>query len=216
MPRAVRRPYHRGQHAHPRGDPHRPALLSMVEVEPLPPPEVKTVRDLILWQYAKIISKAEEAEKTRHASVKLRFEKLRSGEIVWRDSIRSFLLERERPDTCIYCGAGSNLSHGHLIEPRRGGPDTPGNVVTACRTCMASKGDSGVYEWYTAHRRERVPPAAEGKYLSLLYELHEQGGRLDIDRFDLEPLCGHCQVGYLCEETELTVYCLEGALMRRR
>jgi hypothetical protein len=187
----------------------------MVEEEPLPPPEVRTVRDLIYWQYAKIISKEEEAEKVRHASVKIRFEKLLSGEIVWADSIRSFILEHDTPDACIYCGAVAELSRGNLIAPRRGGPDSPGNVVTACRACQASKGDSGVYEWYSAHRRERVPPFAEVKYLSLLYELHERGGRLDIDRFDLEPICGHCEVGYLCEETELTVYCLEGALMRR-
>jgi hypothetical protein len=54
-----------------------------------------------------------------------------------------------------------------------------------------------------------VPRIVEGKYLKELCALHEKMGTPDVDRKGLERLCKDCRPEYLCEETALTVYCLE-------
>lgn len=180
----------------------------------MPPSAVRTLRDLIYWQYAKIISESAGAGKRQYAFVMNRFKKLQSGAIEWSGAIREYVREREMPNRCIYCGSTEQLAYDHLIPRSRGGPDTPDNVVMACRTCNSSKGDRGVYEWYKLDRRYEVPRVAEGKYLKLLYELHAQRGTLDVPRDGLESLCPSCEQGYLCDETALTVYCLESVLSR--
>jgi hypothetical protein len=64
-------------------------------------------------------------------------------------------------------------------------------------------------------KKDEVPRIAEGKYLKLLYELHEGRGSLGIDKEELTGrLCPVCDLDQLCEEGgtvgKLTVYCLEG------
>ncbi len=180
----------------------------------MPPSAVKTIRDLIFWQYAKIISESAGAGKKQYAFVMERFKKLQSGEIEWSGAIREYIREREMPNQCIYCGATSNLSYDHLISRNCGGPDSPDNVVMACMSCNSSKGDKGVYEWFKLDRRYEVPRIVEGKYLKLLYQLHEEKGTLNTERAELEKLCKECELHYLCTKTELTVYCLECILHR--
>jgi len=179
----------------------------------MPPTAVKSVRDLIYWQYAKIISESAGAGKKQYAFVMNRFKKLQSGEIEWSGAIREYIRERDLPTQCIYCQSSTNLSYDHLIPRSRGGPDIADNVVLACKPCNSSKGNKGVYEWFKLDRRYEVPRIAEGKYLKLLYLLHQEKGTLGIDRDGLKALCEICQVGYLCEESALTVYCLESVLM---
>lgn len=67
----------------------------------------------------------------------------------------------------------------------RGGPDLPDNAVCVCRSCNSSKGDKRLYEWFGLENRYKVPRIAEGKYLKLLYSLHERNGTM---RFS-EVLC---------------------------
>jgi len=94
-----------------------------------PPPAVKTIRDLIYWQYAKIISESAGAGKTRYGFVMDRFKKLTSGEISWSTSIREYVKERERGEECIYCGGKMTLTLDHILPRSRGGPDLPDNAV---------------------------------------------------------------------------------------
>ncbi|RLF70903.1 MAG: HNH endonuclease [Thermoplasmata archaeon] len=182
----------------------------------MPPAAVKTIRDLIFWQYAKIIAASAGMGKSNYRFIMDRYKKLRSGEIEWSSSIREYVKERERLDECIYCGAKGNLSVDHLIPLSRGGPDTPDNAVMACRSCNSSKGSRGVYEWYGLEGRDHLPRVVEGKYLKLLYRLHDERGSLDVGRADLERLCNECEISHLCEESVLTVYCLESILRKRR
>jgi hypothetical protein len=181
----------------------------------MPPAAVKTIRDLIFWQYAKLISESAGEGKANYGFIMNRFKSLQSGKLVWSGSIREFLKEREVAGSCVYCGAKGSLAVDHLIPRSRGGPDSGDNAVMACRTCNSSKGDKGVYEWFGLEGRDAVPRVAEGKYLKLLFTLHETGGTLDIDRKRLPQLCGHCEQGHLCTEgTQLSVYCLESVLMK--
>ena len=80
----------------------------------LPPGAVKTVGDLIFWQYAKIISESAGAGKRQYAFVMDRFKKLVSGEILWSTSIREYVKEREKTGECIYCGCKKDLDQDFL------------------------------------------------------------------------------------------------------
>jgi len=182
----------------------------------MPPTAVRTIRDLIFWQYGKIISESAGVGKKQYRFVMDRFKMLQSRQIEWSGAIREYIKERELPNQCLYCGSTQSLSYDHLIPRNRGGPDIPENVVPACRSCNSSKGDKGVYEWFGLDRRYELPRVAEGKYLKLLYDLHTQQGTLDAGRSDIDRLCQRCEVRYLCPKTDLTVYCLESILMRKR
>jgi 5-methylcytosine-specific restriction endonuclease McrA len=177
----------------------------------MPPAQVKTLRDLIFWQYAKLISESAGFGKKNYKFIGDRFNKLKSGEIEWSTSIREWVHEKETPNQCIYCGAKGKVTVDHMIPTSRGGPDHPDNAVWVCGSCNSSKGDKRLYEFYGLDSRNEVPRIAEGKYLKLLYTELEKRGLLDIDRANIKRLCQQCDLGRLCpEKEELTVYCLEG------
>jgi hypothetical protein len=138
-----------------------------------------------------------------------RFKKLASGEINWSTSIREYIKEREQQDVCIYCGKKCDLTLEHILPRSRGGPDTADNAVFVCRTCNCSKGAQRLYEWFGLKNRNRIPRIAEGKYLKLIYSIHESNGTLNIS--DISTLCPRCDLESKCpEKQKLTVYCLEG------
>ena len=180
----------------------------------MPPSAVRTVRDLLFWQYAKIIAQSAGMGKEGYPFIMDRFKKLQGGQINWSGSIHEYIREREQPDICLFCGADRDLSYDHLVPRSRGGPDSADNVVMACRSCNSSKGARGLFEWVQLEGKDGLPPIAEGKYLKLLYTLHEGRGTLDAGRDDLVRLCDGCEVGHLCKQRTLTVYCLESILGR--
>lgn len=179
----------------------------------MPPGAVRNVRDLLYWQYAKLIAKSAGYDRN-YGFIMNRFKRLQAGKISWSGSIREYVKEREAKDRCIYCESTEGLSTDHLIPASRGGPDTGDNAVVACKRCNSSKGDRGLYEWFGLARKDEVPRIAVGKYLKLLYDMHAEEGTLDIDRTALPRLCGRCEVQHMCDRRKLTVYCLESILMR--
>jgi len=87
------------------------------------------------------------------------------------------------------------LSWDHLIPRSKNGPDTADNHVLACKKCNSSKGAKGIYEWYGLKNKDAIPRRVAGKYLKLLFEIHEKNGTLDatdlncdgqLDVLDLE------------------------------
>ncbi len=181
----------------------------------MPPSAVKTLRQLIFWQYAKIIAESAGFGKGNYGFVMDRFKKLDSGEMEWSGSIREWVHERETPKQCIYCGSTENVTTDHMIPTSRGGPDHPDNAVWCCPSCNSRKGDRRLYEFYGLEKRNRIPRIAEGKYLKLLYDELGKRGILDTKISDLRDLCGGCDLGHRCPEPEkLTVYCLEGCFTK--
>lgn len=179
----------------------------------MPPSAVKSVRDLIFWQYAKIISESAGTGKKNYGFVMNRFKKLQSGEINWSTSIREYIKERENPNNCIYCGSEGDLTLEHILPQCRCGLDSPDNAVWACKECNSSKGGKRLYEWFGLARKDEVSRIVEGKYLKLIYSLHEKNGTLDVN--DVRQLCQNCDMENLCSEKQkLTVYCLEGSFQR--
>jgi len=181
---------------------------------PMPPAAVKSIQDLIFWQYAKIIAESSGMGKGNYRFVMDRFKKLVSGEITWSTSIREYVKEREKPDECIYCGAKGGLTLDHVLPRARGGADDPDNAVWVCQKCNSSKGDKRLYEWYGLEERDDLPRVAEGKYLKLLHGLYAAAGTLDVQ--DVSVLCPRCDLGPKCpEKAKLTVYCLEGKFLKK-
>jgi len=175
----------------------------------MPPRAVKTIQDLIFWQYAKIISESAGYGKREFGFVMDRFQKLSSGEINWSNSIREYVKEREKRDVCIYCGKQKELTLEHILPRSRAGPDTTDNAVFVCKSCNSSKGDKRLYEWFGLENRYKLPRIAEGKYLKLLYSLHQQNRTLNLS--NVSKLCPRCDLQSKCSEKQkLTVYCLEG------
>jgi hypothetical protein len=186
----------------------------------MPPPAVKTIGDQIFWQYAKLISRSAGLGNQRAFQMK-KFIQLRDGEIQWSSSIREWVREHELPDVCIYCGSKEDLTVEHILPLARGGPDTADNAIRACKTCNSKKGAKRLYEWKGLKERDNIPRIAEGKYLKLLYELHDGLGTLKVDKKELTgKMCPRCDEALLCEEAgtvgQLTVYCLEGVFLKDR
>jgi len=146
----------------------------------MPPPAVKTIRDLIYWEYAKLISGSAVGNRKNRAFCMHTFVKLRDGQIHPSTILReNRLLVEEGVNKCVYCGCREGSEWEHIIPTSRGGPDTIDNQVLACRRCNAEKGDKCLYEWYGEERKYEIPRLAWGKYLKVAYDIHEQKGTLN-------------------------------------
>ena len=181
----------------------------------MPPPAVKTVRDLIYWQYAAIMTGAATGSKREWALRMSFLKKLKSGEIVWSTSVREWLLEIENPNVCIYCGAEENLTTEHILPRSRGGEDVTDNVVRVCKSCNSSKGAKGLYEWKNLKEKNNINRIAEGKYLKYLYSMHERAGTLDKTIKDLCPCCLKQKCIDEDHAEKFTLYCIEGYFSRK-
>lgn len=187
----------------------------------MPPPVVKTIKDEIYWQYAKLISKSAGFGINQRAFQMERFIALRDGKIHWSSTIREWVKEYEKPDVCIYCGSKGSLTVEHILPRSCGGPDIPDNAIKVCKKCNSTKGGKRLYEWIGSKNKDKIPRIAEGKYLKLLYELHERLGTLNTTKDDLTiKLCPKCDMPNICKdeghEGKLTVYCLEGLFTRKK
>ena len=178
----------------------------------MPPKAIKTVRQIIFYQYAKIISEASGTGKNNYAVIMNKCKQLCSGEIHWSSSAREWLKEKEKPDECIYCGKKGDLTVEHILPRSCGGEDIADNVVMVCKSCNSSKGGKRLYEWRGLKAKDSHHRIAEGKYLKYLYSLHEKQNTLDVT--DVKELCNHCNMQKACEREgtveQLTVYCIEG------
>lgn len=182
----------------------------------MPPSAIKTVRDVIYWQYAAIMTGAATGRKNDWGLRMHFFTQLKSGEIAWSTSVREWLLERENPDVCIYCGATETLTTEHMLPRSRGGQDVFDNVVRVCKSCNSSKGAKGLYEWKGLEAKNGHSRIAEGKYLKYLYSLHEHNGTLDHALADICPCCLQEKCTEEQHPEKLTVYCIEGFFAPQR
>ncbi len=181
----------------------------------MPPPYVKTVREEILYEYAKLISRSA-YKSLQRGFITDRFKKLRDGEITISGTIREWEKEQELPKQCVYCGSMRDLTTDHLIPRSRGGDESADNVVLACQPCNASRGEKGIFEWLGLKEKDKVHRLVAGKYLKQLLALHEQAGTLEIAKDQITILFERCPLPKVCERwgkvKELTCFCLESIL----
>jgi hypothetical protein len=186
----------------------------------LPPAVVKSVGDLIYWQYAKIISESAGFSKKDWGFVTSKFKLLKQGSISWNE-LREFIKERQINE-CIYCGAQTNLTLDHLLPRHFNGPDNEKNVVWVCKSCNSKKGAKRLYEYFVAtggldKGKYGVPRIAEGKYLKFAHEVLNANGLLEMKITDVtHKICPQCGLKPLCikEDTEgkLSTLCIDGIL----
>jgi hypothetical protein len=147
----------------------------------MPPPYVKTIREEILYEYAKLISRSAYGTLQR-GFITERFRKLRDGEITISGTIREWEREEDLPKQCVYCGSITDLTTDHLIPHSRGGDDSSDNVVLACQSCNAKRSEKGIFEWLGLKDKDKLHRLVAGKYLKQLLALHEQASTLEITK----------------------------------
>ena len=167
----------------------------------MPDREVKTIRDLIYYQYAKIIARSAftipngRAAKSQHYGfIKKTFRQLKTGEKTWSEIIREDRQLVESEKKCAYCGSDADLNWEHLVPRSVHINDRcPScerilgihNQVWACRACNLSKSQRGLYEFFRARLPEDpkfydlIPALLEKKYLKTIYNCHDCAGTLD-------------------------------------
>jgi 5-methylcytosine-specific restriction endonuclease McrA len=181
----------------------------------MPPAYVKTIREEILYEYAKLISRSA-YKSLQRPFITDRFKKLRDGEITISGTIREWEKEQELPKQCVYCGSIRGLTTDHLIPRGRGGDESADNVVLACQSCNAKRGDKGIFEYLGLKDKDKLHRLVAGKYLKQLLTLHEQADTLDIAKDQITILCARCALPKVCEHwgtvRELTCFCLESIL----
>jgi hypothetical protein len=57
----------------------------------MPPSAIKTIKDLIFWQYAKIIAESAHIGKTNYGFIMSKFKELQTEKIHWSMSIREYV-----------------------------------------------------------------------------------------------------------------------------
>jgi len=181
----------------------------------MPPAYVKTIREEIFYEYAKLISRSAYGSLQR-GFITERFQKLRDGEITISGTMREWEREQELPKNCVYCSAITDLTTDHLIPRSRGGDDSADNVVLACQPCNISKGEKGIFEWLGLKEKDKLHRLVAGKYLKRLFALHDQAGTLEVTKQQITILCERCSSPKVCERwdkvQELTCFCLESIL----
>jgi hypothetical protein len=153
----------------------------------MPPKYVTTVRQLIFWEYARLIARAAGFE-GNYGFIVSRYKKLVSGEMSWSSSVRDYQKELEKGKICVYCGSTANLSTDHIIPISRAGVDpriaallnSTDNCVCACKNCNSKKKDKDIFEWYGLERADDIPKLVLSKFLKIVYRLHETQGTLDL------------------------------------
>ena len=153
----------------------------------MPPKYVTTVRQLIYWEYAKLIARAAGFEEN-YGFIVSRYKKLVSGEMNWSSSIRDYERELDKGRICTYCGDSGDICTDHIIPKSRAGVDpriiqlldSSDNCVCACKKCNSYKGSKDVFEWYGPELVDNIPKLVLSKFLKIVYSLHETQGTLDL------------------------------------
>ncbi len=179
----------------------------------MPPRYVGTIREELLYEYAKLMSRTVFNGQLNYGFITDRFKALRDGIITLSGTNREWEKEAELPRLCVFCGTNMDLQRDHLIPRSRGGSDDANNMVWSCQTCNVSRCDKGIYEWLGLKKKDHLHRLVAGKYLKELLDLHERNGTLDIGKHEITALCPRCRNMHACVEwgkvEKLTCFCLE-------
>lgn len=171
---------------------------------------VETVKDLIFYQYAKIIVRSafghkdgQSAKKASFGLINKKFNELKSGKIVWSEILREDLQFVDSEKECIYCGSDSSITKEHIVprsfkinERCKSCDAIQGvhNIIWACKSCNSSKGTKGLYHFYQDKFEgdkkfyDLIPSLLEKKYLKTIYKCHLCNGTLEEKRENLTVL----------------------------
>jgi hypothetical protein len=194
----------------------------------MPDREVTCIRDIIYYQYAKIIAKSafhfnngREAKKEEYGFIKERFRGLKDERISWADILREDWQQVETQRECIYCGSTENIQREHLVPQslricnRCSSCDhiqAIHNQVWACKNCNDTKGTKGLYEFYKFKLPEIrdfydfIPPLAEKKYLKTMMCCHMCANTLDCKDLDGDGKITVLDIDYILHNHPQEIY----------
>lgn len=179
----------------------------------MPPRYVRTIREELFYEYAKLISRSVFDGQINYRFVADRFKALRDGSITISGTMREWQREQELPKCCVFCQSAEDLQTDHLIPRSRGGRDDADNIVWSCRACNAARADQGIFQWLGLKKKDHLHRLVAGKYLKQLFDIHSARGTLEIDRNRIEELCPSCRNKQCCTQWgtvgKLTCLCLE-------
>ncbi len=181
----------------------------------VPPGYVRTIRELIFYEYARIISMSSLKGSVDYAFVSNRFKALQTGTLTIPTLNREWKQEQNIPMECIFCGAKDVLLVDHLIQLNRGGTDNSDNTFLSCPSCLTSRNRRNLFQWLGPMGKDRLHRLVLGSYLKQLFDLHSRKGSLELHKNALGLLCPLCLNASACRELntfeELTCLCLESA-----
>lgn len=141
----------------------------------------RCVRELLYWEYAKLIAGAATGHRLNYAFVNATYQRLCQKAITPSAILAENKLLLTGASTCAYCHAAAPGMHWEHIIPRAlGGPDSIDNLVRACPSCNRAKGRRDPYQWYASMQAiDAIPRLVLGKLLKLLFTEYERRGLLD-------------------------------------
>lgn len=140
-------------------------------------PTAKTIKDILFWEYAKLISCYAPTEKERAALATQNQLALKDGTKKVTEPIFADLeMSRGR---CAYCCNQHDLSNDPMVPGRGCFSSELHNIVSICSGCKSSKSDLEMLEWWRPERFRELHPALRRKYLRMLYLCLECRGLLD-------------------------------------
>ena len=188
----------------------------------MPDRDVETIRDLILYQYAKIVARSafaaadgKEAKEQHYGFIKNTFRELKSGVKSWSEITAGGLAIRRSGEAVRLLRQRGDLHREHIvpkslaIRPECKTCDVIQgihNQIWACGGSNCLKGTKGLYEFYRAkYPGERkfydlIPPLLEKKYLKTIINCHQCAETLDASDLD--------------QDGELTVLDVDSILQR--
>jgi hypothetical protein len=168
--------------------------------------EKKTVREVIWFQYAKLIARSayklpdgHAAKKRCYGFIKNVFCELQSGSKSWSDITCEDWQSEDSDQRCAYCASTDNLARENIV-PKSMLPDDRCmacdkiqaicNQAWVCKSCSSAKGTMGLYTFFNARMPETrkfydfLPPLAEKKYLKTAYDCLDCAKCLDAGDLD--------------------------------
>lgn len=142
-----------------------------------------TVRELIYWEYAKLISEKAIGDRTNYKFANFTSRKLVQGKAAPSSILRENQQLFSLGDVCAYCGATGKLQWEHIVPVSLGGPDSIDNMVRACAPCNLEKGTRDPYQWYLSKNSNQIPRILHGKFLKVVFEEYAARGLLDSAGF---------------------------------
>lgn len=174
----------------------------------MPDREVRTLRDLLFYQYAKLIARSAfsqpdgvAAKRHHYGFIRNKFRELRDGRRQWSDILREDWQLVAAEKACAYCGTTEGLAHEHIVpaslrvNERCATCDTIQSIhnqVLACGACNSRKGTRGLYAFFNdlyptdPKFYDRIPPLVEKKYLKTIHDCLTCVGCLDRGSLDAD------------------------------
>ena len=163
----------------------------------MPDREVNTIRQLIYYQYSKIIAKSAfgpDSKLKDYGFIKNTFRELVNSEKKWSEIIREDKQFVQTEKKCIYCGTYENLQWEHIVPksikinercPTCDKVQGIHNMIWSCMECNVKKKKKGLYHFYKElfpldkKFYDKLPTLLEKKYLKTIYYCHQCHGTLD-------------------------------------